>query len=234
MAPFRRASINSFGYGGSNAHVIIDNDLKRHTQKLQRAHHRHTSSITSDWEILFAEDKVAQPCTLVFSANDAKSIKGYCKAICEHLSNPSVAVKLPDLAYTLSERRSRHFHRAFVVADNTNINEGAFTFGKKNTDAPRIGFIFTGQGAQWSQMGKGIIETFPVAKALINRLDHVLQALPKPPSWSLLSKSLQSPKEQCLTKPQLSSQSHGKPSTSDFPSSLNPWSQLFNLPFSPC
>jgi acyl transferase domain-containing protein len=112
-----------------------------------------------------------------------------------------VAVKLPDLAYTLSERRSRHFHRAYMVADSININEGAFTFGKKNTDAPRIGYIFTGQGAQWSQMGKGVIETFAVAKSLINRLDHALQALPNPPSWSIFSKSSQVPKEQCLTPP---------------------------------
>jgi acyl transferase domain-containing protein len=112
-----------------------------------------------------------------------------------------VAVKLPDLAYTLSERRSRHFHRAYVVADNTNINEGAFTFGKKSTDAPRIGFVFTGQGAQWSQMGKGVIETFTVAKLLINRLDRVLQALPNPPSWSIFSKYSQIPGEQCLTPP---------------------------------
>jgi acyl transferase domain-containing protein len=193
--PFRRASINSFGYGGSNAHVIIDNDLNRHTQKSQKIHHRHTSSLTSDWGLLFAEDKATQPYTLVFSANDAKSLKNYCKAICEHLSNPSVAVKLPDLAYTLSERRSRHFHRAYVVADSININEGAFTFGKKNTNAPRIGYVFTGQGAQWSQMGKGVIETFTVAKSLINRLDHVLQALPNPPSWSIFSKSSQVPKE---------------------------------------
>jgi len=146
--------------------------------------------------MLFAEDKATQPYTIVVSANDAKSLKSYCKAICEHLSNPSVAVKLPDLAFTLSERRSRHFHRAYVITDNTNINEGAFTFGKKNTDLPRIGFVFTGQGAQWSQMGKGVIETFPVAKALINRLDRVLQALPNPPSWSLLSKPFSNPKQQ--------------------------------------
>jgi acyl transferase domain-containing protein len=96
----------------------------------------------------------------------------------EHSAN----VKLPDLAYTLSERRSRHFHRAFVVADSTNLDEGAFVFGKKGVHIPKIGFVFTGQGAQWSQMGKSFIETFPAAKALLKRLDDVLQTLPKPAS----------------------------------------------------
>lgn len=36
-------------------------------------------------------------------------------------------------------------------------------------------------------MGKVIIKTFPVAEAMIKRLDRVLQGLPEPPSWSLLA-----------------------------------------------
>jgi len=167
--------------------VIIDNYLSNNTKETPQALYQHTSSITSDWEMLFAEETTTQPYTLVFSANDAKSLRAYCQTICEHLNNPSVAIRLPDLAYTLSERRSCHFHRSYVVTDNTNINEGTFTFGKKNTDPPRIGFVFTGQGAQWTQMGKDIIQTFPAAKLLIQKLDRVLQDLPKPPPWLLLS-----------------------------------------------
>lgn len=34
-----------------------------------------------------------------------------------HLSNPSVGVDLRDFAYTLDERRSRLYHRGFVVTD---------------------------------------------------------------------------------------------------------------------
>lgn len=135
---------------------------------------------------MFADDEETQPFTLVFSANDEQSLRAYCKAICKHLINPNVVLKLSDLAYTLSDRRSRLFHRAYVVTDKVNLDEGAFTFGKKSTDPPNIGFVFTGQGAQWSQMGKGIIETFPVAKSLIKHLDHVLQSLPNAPSWTLL------------------------------------------------
>ena len=180
---FRRAGVNSFGYGGSNAHVILD-DARTFPQQSPRPH---VSSFTSDYDELFADDQATQPFTLVFSANDEHSLRAYCKAICKHLINPNVVLKLPDLSYTLSERRSRLFHRAYVVTDKINLDEGAFIFGKKSTDPPNIGFVFTGQGAQWPQMGKGIIETFPVAKSLIKHLDGVLQALPNAPTWTLLS-----------------------------------------------
>ncbi|KAH6662359.1 hypothetical protein B0J14DRAFT_288058 [Halenospora varia] len=197
---FRRASVNSFGYGGSNAHVIIDNDLP----KTEKPLHPHASSFSSDWELLFADEKATQPVTLVFSANDEKSLRAYCKAICDHLGNPRVVVKLPDLAYTLSERRSRHFNRAYVVTDNTNLNEGAFNFGKQYTDTPKVGFVFTGQGAQWSQMGKGLIETFPLAKEMVQRLDGVLRDLANPPSWSLLNELTEARTSEHLRSPEFS------------------------------
>lgn len=95
---------------------------------------------------------------------------------------------MPDLAYTLSDRRSRHFHRAYVIAQSASLDESAFVFGKRNIDCPRLGFVFTGQGAQWSQMGKGLVETFPLAKMTLKHLDDVLKALPSPPPWSLLGK----------------------------------------------
>lgn len=137
---------------------------------------------------LFEEqDTISRPVTLVFSANDEKSLKSYVKALSDHLINPNVQIKLPDLAYTLSHRRTRHFHRAYIVTqDPTNIDQGKLVVGKKGHGVPRIGFVFTGQGAQWSKMGKALLDTFPSGKILLKKLDAVLQSLPDPPSWSLL------------------------------------------------
>lgn len=181
----RRVGINSFGFGGSNAHVILDCPKPFLTKP------SHVSSFTSDFEDLFADTACnTRPFTLVFSANDEVSLRAYCKAICNHLINPSVSIKLPDLSFTLSERRSRHFHRAYVVTNDTKLEEGDFVFGKKSTDVPKVGFVFTGQGAQWPQMGKALIENFPVARTLIMRLDDALQKLNPPPSWSLLGRLL--------------------------------------------
>lgn len=182
--PFRRAGINSFGFGGSNAHVVVDDA----NEFLSQSARRHVSSYLSENDDPFAADdddeSSGRPRTLVFSANDEQSLRSYYKAMGRHLANLDVSIRLRDLAFTLSERRSRHFYRGYVVARSCDL-EGAFILGKARPDPPRIGFVFTGQGAQWSEMGKGFVATFPAAKSLLKCLDEVLHHLPDPPSWSL-------------------------------------------------
>ena len=149
------------------------------------------SSFAINNDDIFAEeeeDSSMRPRLLVFSGNDEQSLKSYCQAMKRHLMNPSVGINLADLAFTLSERRSHHFNRGYIVTQHTDLDDSAFTFGKKATNTPRVGFVFTGQGAQWSQMGKGVVDTFPLAKPLLERLDNALQSLPTPPKWSLLGK----------------------------------------------
>ncbi|RDW89666.1 putative polyketide synthase [Coleophoma cylindrospora] len=196
----KRASVNSFGYGGSNAHVIVEDPITFHIKSIRP----HVSSYLLDYDDFFADNADTRPYTLLFSANDEISLKSYIKAIAKHLSNLNVNVKLPDLAYTLSERRSRHFHRAYLVTDGTEIDEAAVIFGKKWKDPPKIGFIFTGQGAQFSQMGKHLVETNPVAKSILQHLDDILQALPVPPTWSLLEELTQPRSGEHLRNPEFS------------------------------
>ncbi|KAK7542637.1 putative polyketide synthase [Phyllosticta citribraziliensis] len=197
----KRASVNSFGYGGSNAHVVVEEAAKWSKPTHVLSHRR-----VYDLDSLFDDDEAeeSRAFTLVFSANDEGALLANVKALSAHLINPEVSVKLPDLAYTLSERRTRHFHRGYLVTKSTAIDETSINLGKKGAEAPRIGFVFTGQGAQWSQMGKGLIEAFPEAKALIQRLDKVLQSLPNPPKWTLLSELTEVRSPQVLRQPEFS------------------------------
>ncbi len=148
----------------------------------------HASSFVSDKNNFFCDETSIneRPRLLIFSANDDVSLKAYSKAIVKHLINLEVDIRLCDMAYTLSERRTHHFHRAYVVAQSTSLNELAFVHGKMSSAPPRVGFVFTGQGAQWSQMGKGLIEAFPSARRLLENLNGVLQRLSDPPRWSLI------------------------------------------------
>lgn len=143
----------------------------------------------SEDDDLFLEDEDAErPYVSVLSANDEASLRANIKALSNHLINPRVKISLKDLAYTLSERRTQLFHRAFITTQNTEFDVNAFTVGKKASEAPKIGFIFTGQGAQWSQMGKSLLDFFPWTRSILEELDQVLQHLPDPPNWSLIGK----------------------------------------------
>ena len=198
--PYKRASINSFGFGGSNAHVILDNanDFIGDTTST------HVTSYMTDDSDFFAGEVSTRPIVLVFSANDEQSLKGYWRALKKHLINPNVDIQIRDLAYTFSERRTHHFHRGYVIAESLALDDDGLVLGKKRADAPKIALVFTGQGAQWSTMGKSFIDTLPSARPLLILLDKVLQSLPAPPSWSLLVELTEPRESEHLRQPEFS------------------------------
>ncbi|RAL04559.1 polyketide synthase fmaB [Aspergillus ibericus CBS 121593] len=198
--PLRRASINSFGYGGSNAHAIIE---QPHVD--MREFHVSSYKSGGDQDPFLDEDELTdRPYTLVVSANDAHSLKENIRALSNHLINPRVSVKLPDLAATLSQRRSRLWHRAFLTTRTTQIDEKDFTVGKNRGQPPKIAFVFTGQGAQWPQMGKELVQFFPWTRAILDELDQALQSQPDPPEWSLVSELTEPRSAEHLRQPEFS------------------------------
>ncbi|KAK1964571.1 PKSKA1 [Colletotrichum sublineola] len=207
----RRASVNSFGFGGANAHAVVENATGLH----------HVSSykqVTTDFfdnddddeesEVVNgrkADDTVA-PKLLVFSANDQASLQSYVQRLSSHLLNPMVSIDQDDLAYTLSERKTKHYYRAFALtrSNKANISLDSLVQGKQASSPPRVGFVFTGQGAQWSQMGAELVKFHPLAESVIRGLDDVLQTLPEPPQWSLLAELTEDRSAKALSQPEFS------------------------------
>ncbi|KAK4125871.1 hypothetical protein N657DRAFT_662264 [Parathielavia appendiculata] len=198
----RRARINSFGSGGANAHAVLeqlDSCLPESVAGTYRK--RFVSSWTAN----------QHASGLLRKNDDAESREDgrpYLLALSAHLVNPAVSCKLRDVAYTLSEKRTGHLHRAHFVAPSlehvANITPGLVSTGKQRAQPSRIGFVFTGQGAQWSLMGKSLVETFPAAEECVRQLDRVLRdEVDPPPSWSLLEPLTEDMDAQRLRLPEL-------------------------------
>lgn len=183
----RRASVNSFGFGGTNAHVVIearDSMVKSRKGFVFSSHGAHQ---LGGGEEDLLETNHERLKLLVFSANDKDSLQKNAQIISDHLVDPAVHAKLSDVAYTLSDRRTHHFYRGFITSDSAEIYTDSMIVGTKKAQPPRVAFIFTGQGAQWSQMGRDLIKSFPLARRTIESLDIALQTLADPPKWSLMA-----------------------------------------------
>ncbi|KNG88285.1 hypothetical protein ANOM_002507 [Aspergillus nomiae NRRL 13137] len=164
----RRVSVNAFGIGGTNAHVILDS-----------AHD------------VCAKDP-AQGCIgpendvklLVISAQDAKSLKARIDQVTDYANRHPE--RSQDLSFTLGVRRKHLAHRAFAVYDPTSpLSPSDFQSAHPHVSA-QLTFVFTGQGAQWPGMGQGLIKAYQCFKMDILELENVLRSIEDPPQWSLM------------------------------------------------
>jgi acyl transferase domain-containing protein len=122
---------------------------------------------------------------LAFSAQHPDSIQALIQRTQGYLTQAPASMN--SVAYSLGSRREVHSYRAFCVTDGkTPLQKSAAI--KSRITPPDIIWVFTGQGAQWAQMGKELLEQEPLFKQRIDTLDCVLAGLPNPPSWTLTGK----------------------------------------------
>ncbi|KAL8910611.1 MAG: hypothetical protein Q9171_004105 [Xanthocarpia ochracea] len=181
-----RVSVNSFGLGGSNAHVILDSAASFKLPKPNR------------------EGRVEDvPQLLLFSAGSAPSLKNMTSGYEDWLTRrPDMADKLDDLAYTLANRREHLSHRAFKVVGGSDIAASA---GKMSNQAMNLVMVFTGQGAQWPRMGQELLSRGDlVFQKTLKTLDKYLQGIQDPPEWTIEKELQKSSKTSQVQKAELS------------------------------
>jgi amino acid adenylation domain-containing protein len=155
----RIAGVSSFGVGGTNVHVILE-EFQNETEVLTDGR---------DFELI------------TWSANTEASRTLYSNALASHLKVDDQ--HLADIAFTLQKTRDNFKFRKFLVADSkTKLNQLLLQdqAGTNNTNIVKelpeeIVFTFPGQGAQYLNMGFELYKHEPVYKAAIDECAELLE-----------------------------------------------------------
>jgi acyl transferase domain-containing protein/acyl carrier protein len=173
----RIAGLSSFGWSGTNAHAILEEA---------------PSTAVAD-ELSSKEDDRAY--ILPISAQSKRSLDLMAELYQRFLVLENSASLLKDICYTASLRRTPHEHRLTVVgssrqelAEKLNgylqgkVLPGISSGYVSAEAAPRIAFVFPGQGSQWIGMGRELMAREPVFRSAILECEKAIQQYA---DWSL-------------------------------------------------
>jgi acyl transferase domain-containing protein/NADPH:quinone reductase-like Zn-dependent oxidoreductase/SAM-dependent methyltransferase/acyl carrier protein len=170
----RVASVNSFGFGGANTHVVL-------TGPPTRPHPEQSF------------DDASRAWPLVLSARSEASLRASAGQLAawidEHLRSNGNSPLLADLTYTLGARRNHHPHRLSLVARTPadairEFNDFAAglpveklrtAFAPRREGTARVAFVMSGQGPQWWGMGRELMQQEPVFRRAIESCDAALR-----------------------------------------------------------
>ncbi|AFZ33410.1 polyketide synthase (plasmid) [Gloeocapsa sp. PCC 7428] len=170
------AGVSSFGFSGTNAHVIV------------------AEATNSAVE---ASSHVDTPQILTLSAKTLPALSELTKRYEAYLAaNPNVSIA--DVCFNAQTRRSHFQHRLAIVAQSSReAQEKLKLFNTHQQESttkhrPKIAFLLTGQGSQYANMGKHLYQTQPIFTQHIDRCCELLQ-----PYLSIDLREVLYPKAEC-------------------------------------
>ena len=163
----RRAGVTSFGFAGTIGHILLEQAPEHAPERaLERARETEGSE---------AEGK--PPLLLAFSARSREAADGLRRAFAERLSQPGADARA--LVNAAAHHRDHEAgHRIAVAAGDAAglVAELERAVCEESPAAPaRVAFLFTGQGAQYPAMCRGLYEAEPVFREAFDRADAALQ-----------------------------------------------------------
>ncbi|MDT3399504.1 SDR family NAD(P)-dependent oxidoreductase, partial [Streptomyces sp. B1866] len=196
------AGVSSFGFGGTNAHLVLAEAPEPPAPVLAEAPEPPAPAA--------ADDGLAWPLTL--SARDETALRAAAARLEERLADPGFAAPARALAHTAAVRRTHHEHRLAVVGDSRAAYRAALAAYRQGEDAPglaagrrrpgrrpRAVFVFSGQGPRWWPVAGDLADTRPAFRSVLAECDALLRRWA---DWSLLAELAADPDASRLAEPE--------------------------------
>jgi 6-methylsalicylic acid synthase len=164
----RRAGVSGFGYGGTVAHLIMEQAPERAAGPTRRD-----------------DDEVR---LYPLSAAVGPALRQAAAELAEHVSSRT-EVPLAAVGRTLAHHRSHHSHRAGIIAAGREElvaglrllaadrpADGVVTDVVRPRQGRGLVWVFSGHGSHWSGMGRELLESEPEFAKVIDVLDPVYAA----------------------------------------------------------
>ncbi len=153
----RIAGVSAFGFSGTNAHVIVEEapELGVRSKGPERTGH-----------------------LLTLSARTPEALAALARRYAQWLEETPEA-EVGDVCYTANAGRAHFAYRAAVTGRNGSqlrqrLESITPTGRRRAGEAPKVAFLFSGQGAQYLGMGRELYEGSPVFAGWIDRCEEVL------------------------------------------------------------
>lgn len=193
----RLAGINGFGYGGANAHIIVEESPVGHKQSVAPENHRQGFKATNDSVKLTptanstSSASFELPVILPLSARSIEALKELALEWANWFESRGSELHIAEAASFAAHRRSHLEFRAAVCGTTReeliqvlrSVEFSANGGRSHSSKTLKTSFVCAGQGPQWWAMGRNLLSYCPAFREVI---DSCGKEFARYGNWSLI------------------------------------------------